>query len=90
MNVSDICAASAPPPAHQRYVRYKDAGLNDWKLSRWESTALGFNATLPSFFEVQADELAELMRRWRLMALNFGAGREEDGAFGAALVQNQR
>ena len=76
-NVSDICAASAPWPARQRYVRYKDAGLNGWKLSRWESATLGFNASLPGYFELQADELAELMQRWRLMALDSSAGRQD-------------
>ena len=76
-NVSDICAASAPWPARQQYIRYRDAGLNGSKLSRWESEALGFNASLPGYFELQADELAELMRRWRLMALDSSAGRED-------------
>ena len=76
-NVSDIYAASAPWPARQQYVRYRDAGLNGSKLSRWESEELGFNASLPGYFELQADELAELMRRWRLMALDSNAGRED-------------
>lgn len=61
----------APWPARQQYVRYRDAGLNGWRLSRWESEALSFNSSLPGYFELQANELAELMRRRRLMALNY-------------------
>ena len=62
--VTNIQAASAPP-SRTKFVRYNDTQWNGWKLARWETARLGYNAMLPDTYGMSADDLAELMTQWR-------------------------
>ena len=67
-NVTNIHAASEPISGLQ-LVRYNDTQWNGWKLAKWETSRLGYNAALPDTYGMSADDLAELINRWRDRAL---------------------
>ena len=67
-NVTNIDADYAPPSRIKR-VRYDDSQWSGWRLARWETALLGYNATLPDTYGISADDLAALMAQWHDRAL---------------------
>ena len=67
-NITNISTGYTPPSRTLR-VRYNDAQLSGWRLARWETALLGYNAMLPDTYGMPADDLAALMARWRDRAL---------------------
>jgi hypothetical protein len=59
---------SGYPPlsrARTKFVLYNDTQWSGWKLARWETATLGYNAMLPDTYGMSADDLAALMVQWR-------------------------
>lgn len=73
-NVTNFVAAPARPPAPQdiKLVWFNDTQWQKWKLARMETAALGYNAALPATYGLPAEDLANLMARWRDRALEVG------------------
>ena len=68
-NVTDIDAGYLPP-SPTKVVLYIDSQWSGWRLARWETTKLGYDAALPDTYGMSADDLAELMVQWRDKALS--------------------
>ena len=67
-NVTNIDAGYAPP-ARAKFVQYNDTQWSGWRLARWETAKMGYNAMLPDTYGMAADDLAALMVQWRERAL---------------------
>jgi hypothetical protein len=63
-NVTSINVGDSPP-SRIKFVRYNDTQWSGWRLARWETAALGYNAMLPDTYGMSADDLAALMTHWR-------------------------
>ena len=63
-NVTNIDVGYAPP-SRTKCVRYNDTQWSSWRLARWETALLGYNALLPDTYGMSADDLAALMAQWR-------------------------
>lgn len=63
-NVTSIDAGYLPP-SRTKTVRYNDTQWSGWRLARWETAKLDYNAVLPDTYGMSADDLAALMVQWR-------------------------
>ena len=63
-NVTNIDAGYLPP-SPIKTVQYNDTQWSGWRLARWETAKLGYNAVLPDTYGMSADDLAALMVQWR-------------------------
>ena len=73
-DVTNFVAAPARPPARQdiKFVWFNDTQWQKWKLARMETASFGYNAGLPATYGFAAEDLANLMTRWRDRALQAG------------------
>ncbi|MGJ4931156.1 hypothetical protein ACQR1I_33845 [Bradyrhizobium sp. HKCCYLS2038] len=60
-----LLGAGYLPGLRTKVVRYIDTQWSGWRLARWETAKLGYNAALPDIYGMSADELAALMMQWR-------------------------
>jgi hypothetical protein len=61
--------AARLPRARQKMVAYDDATLGTTSLTKFNVSVIGRNAALPDTYGFSADDLAQLMARWRERAL---------------------
>jgi hypothetical protein len=73
-DVTNFVASPALPPAPSdvKIVWFNDTQWQKWKLARMETKMLGYNAALPATYGFPAEDLANLMARWRDRALQAG------------------